>query len=357
MYKPTLMIAAIALSCYAQSKIIEGTHHTISYEGRISKQYTEGSVSFNWPGTQVKTRLMGKKISVEIVGFGDQYDVLINGKLHKKILTSYSGEPENFVLFESENQIDVIVELVKRWENYEHNSRILKFEVDGRTEGVVKSQPHILFIGDSISAGFGSESNKRDCDWQEIVNTSNARVAFPYLSSKSLGASYTQVSYSGLGLIRNWSGNQPHHTIRTYTEKLSAVFNDRTEFEDRFPNLIVIEVGTNDFSTDPQNGEPWDTISDVENAWVNEMVAYTLQIRNRYPAVPIVYMPRPAYPYDLIIPATEKAMTLLKDKEVLQLYSHVFSSTFEGCVWHPTQTEHQAISNDLVQFIKKQALL
>lgn len=50
---------------------------------------------------------------------------------------------------------------------------IHSFDVDGRLEGIGQNQKYILYIGDSISAGFGCESNKRQCTWSEVVETSN----------------------------------------------------------------------------------------------------------------------------------------------------------------------------------------
>ena len=201
--------------------------------------------------------------------------------------------------------------------------------MDGRLEGVWQQQKHILFIGDSISAGFGSESNKRVCTRAEVVATSNARLAFPYVSADILGASFTQVSMSGLGLIRNWNGNQSHHDITHYLDKAGAVFKDNRAFEDTFPNLDSHRSwSTNDFSTDPQPHEPWQTIEEVRQAWVTRMVEFVGTIRARYPKLPIVFMPRPAYPYDFIIPATHEAISQLSALGETGLYKpYIFFST------------------------------
>ncbi|CAH9050160.1 Acetylxylan esterase / glucomannan deacetylase [Pseudoalteromonas holothuriae] len=351
MYKLVLFFCAlISTASFASS--VPATDHAIVYEGRVVKQYEQGQVSINWPGSSFKTKLTGKSLHVTLVGFGNQFDVLVDGKLHKKIITDYSAEPKMFELFSQSKEVSVEIEVVKRSEDTNNFSEIHRFDVDGSIEGIWQSRKHILFIGDSISAGFGSESNKRECTWQEVLQTSNARLAFPYVSSQMLGATYTQVSVSGLGLIRNWSGNQAHHDLTYYFDKAGALFQDSRTFEDRFPNLIVIEVGTNDFSTDPQVHEPWQDIQQVKTAWVKRMVEFVATVRARYPAQPIVFMPRPAYPYDLIIPATNKAIELLSAQGQNELYSHTFNSALSGCTWHPTEQEHQDIAVQLVNFIK-----
>ncbi|WP_440056817.1 GDSL-type esterase/lipase family protein (plasmid) [Pseudoalteromonas sp. T1lg65] len=352
---PLFLMLLVATELSAQQ--LPATDHNIIFEGRVSKNYQQGSVKLNWPGTQMRTKLIGRSIAIDIKGYGDQFDVLVDGKLHKKLKTSYSGESEHFVLFEQEDHKAVNIELVKRWENYQNNTEILQVHIDGRVEGIWQQQPHILFIGDSISAGFGSESNKRQCEWPEVVATSNARLAFPYMTADMLNASYTQVSYSGLGLVRNWSGNQPHHTLRSYYDQFSAVPNSGNEFIDKYPQLIVIEVGTNDFSTDPQPHEPWDNILQVKASWENTMVEFVTTLRNRYPMTPIIFMPRPAYPYDYIIPATETAKSRLEKLGVTELYTHNFYSELNGCVWHPTESEHKSIADNLAGFIRSISIL
>ncbi|TMP27791.1 lipolytic enzyme [Pseudoalteromonas rubra] len=350
-----LLGLSVSLSCLAN--ILPATHHALVYEGRIHKNYQDGSVEFNWPGTAIHTQLVGKSLAVNLVGHGEQFDILVDGKLHKKIATAQTGEAQSFVLFEQSQPKRVHIEVVKRWEHYEARSKLLNFEVDGRLEGTWEVQPHILFIGDSISAGFGSESTKRQCTWQEINDTSNARLAFPYLAAQQLNSSFTQVSYSGLGLIRNWNGNQSHHTLVDYVDKISAVFGDELPYQEKYPELIVLEFGTNDFSTDPQPHEPWQTIEEVKAAWEEAMVEFVHSLRSRYPEVAIVVMPRPAYPYDFIIPATNTALKQLASQGVEHVYANTFVSPLEGCIWHPTAQEHKDIASGLVEFIKQHDLL
>ncbi|NOU50037.1 SGNH/GDSL hydrolase family protein [Pseudoalteromonas sp. JBTF-M23] len=356
MYKAIMLLGAL-FSAISFAGSVPATHHGVIYEGRVVKQYQQGHVSINWPGSNFKTKLNGNSLHVTMIGLGNQFDVMIDGVLHKKIVTDYSGQPQKFELFKALEPKIVEIEVVKRSEDTSNFSEILSFDVEGSLEGIWQQQKHILFIGDSISAGFGSESNKRECTWQEVQQTSNARLAFPYISSQMLESTLTQVSMSGLGLVRNWSGNQPHHTITHYLDKAGALFEDNREFEDRFPNLIVIEVGTNDFSTDPQVHEPWQNIQEVKQAWIKRMVEFVGMIRARYPKQPIVFMPRPAYPYDFIIPATDEAISKLKVKGESDLYSHTFYSALSGCVWHPTEQEQKEIAEQLVNFINSNKIM
>ncbi|OEE66293.1 lipolytic enzyme [Enterovibrio norvegicus FF-33] len=333
------------------------THHAINYEGRITKDYAAGTVQFNWPGTTLKTQFVGSQLTLNLIGNGDHFDVLINGKLSHKILTNRGNTVQSFTLFESEQSENVTVDVVKRTENYETMTKVISLDHDGTLNGIWEDQPHILFIGDSISAGFGSESTKRECTWEEVYTSSNARLAFPYQTGETLDASITQVSFSGLGLIRNWSGNQPHHNLTDYADKAGAIFGRTLAFEDTYPNLIVVEVGTNDFSTDPQPHEPWSDIEDVKEAWTDRMVEFVTDLKSRYNNTSVILMPRPAYPYDDIIPATQEAIERLDNQGQDGVYSHTFVSPLEGCIWHPTVKEHASIAAKLSDFITANNLL
>lgn len=356
MYKIIVLLSAL-FSCNLLALSVPATDHTIVYQGRTVKYLEEGRVSINWPGSNFKTKLIGTRLHMKLVGNGNQFDVLVDGKLHKKFVTDFSGQPQLVMLFASEVPTTVEIEVVKRTEDTVNFSDIVSFDVEGRLEEILQPQKHLLFIGDSISAGFGSESIKRDCSRPEVVATSNARLAFPYVSAAMLQASFTQVSLSGLGLLRNWSGNQPHHDITHYLSRSGALFEDNKTFEERFPNLVVIEVGTNDFSTDPQPHEPWKDIHEVKEAWIARMVEFVGTVRERYPKSPIVFMSRPAHPYDFIIPATAEAMSQLSKKGEGDLYNHTFYSELSGCIWHPTEQEQQDIATKLVSFIKSQKLI
>ncbi|ELP5727459.1 lipolytic enzyme [Vibrio vulnificus] len=350
-----LAVGLFASSALAQ--VVPATHQNLIYEGRHHKDYHSGNVQVNWPGSRLKTGFVGTKLTITMQGYGDHYDLLIDGELKQTLITQASGAIETFLLFQSSSAKAVTVELIKRTENTLHMTKFISFHHDGKLDSTLDKKPHILFIGDSISAGLGAESNKRECTWEETYASSNARLAFPNQTARQLDATMTQISFSGLGLIRNWGGNQTHHDLTSYTDKVSAIHQLTLDYEDIFPNLIVIEVGTNDFSTDPQAHEPWKNIEEVKEAWTKRLVEYVSELKQRYHQVPIVFMSRPAYPYDYIVPATHDAINALNQQAISLVYNHTFSSPFEGCNWHPTAREHYVIATHLAQYIRDQSLL
>ncbi|MCG7499818.1 GDSL-type esterase/lipase family protein [Vibrio sp. Of7-15] len=339
----------------AVAETLEATDHRLNYQGRIIKDWQNQDVQLNWPGSRLSFHFSGSQVDITMNGQGARFDVLVNGQLHQVLNTNYDNTVYPLVNLNAPDTIKV--ELVKRTETYDAMLTIDALNGDGQFEGSWVNQPHILFIGDSISAGFGSESNKRQCTQEEIFNTSNARKAFPSKAAQQLNASYSQVSYSGLGVLRNYNGNQPHHNASYYHDKAGAVFGFKQPFEDKHPNLIVIELGSNDFSTNLNEHEPWPDMTAFKEAWSDAYVTLLDNLRQRYGNVPVITAGNYVWPNNELIPGLEEVQTKLKqqNKEPINIVTTV--SNLEGCLWHPTEAEHTAIADTLVNYINTHQLL
>lgn len=337
------------------AETIEATDHRLNYQGRIIKDWQNQDVQLNWPGSRLSFNFSGSEIDITMNGQGARFDVLINNKLHKVLNTNYDNTAYSLVNLDSPESINV--ELVKRTETYDAMLTIDSLDGDGQFEGNWVNQPHILFVGDSISAGFGSESTKRQCTQEEIFNTSNARKAFPSKTAQQLQASYSQVSYSGLGVLRNYNGNQPHHNASYYHDKAGALFGFTQPFEDKHPNLIVIELGTNDFSTNMQPHDPWPDMATFKQAWSESYVSLLDNLRQRYGDVPVIAIGNYVWPNNELIPGLNEVQTQLKQQNKAPINIVTMSTNLEGCLWHPTESEHTVIAETLASYINTEHLL
>ncbi|MDD1781140.1 GDSL-type esterase/lipase family protein [Enterovibrio sp. ZSDZ35] len=337
------------------------THKHVRYEGRIVRDNDTGVVRCNWPGINFQCRFVGQYLAIELKGCGDGFDVLVDGKLAKKITTSPQGIRETFALIEADTSTAVTIELIKRTENYVSFCTLFAFHHDGEFEPHPKDhQPHILFIGDSMSAGYASESNTIECSTEEVFDTSNARLAFPYQTARRLGASLAQVSYSGMGLIRNWNGTAPHQHIPDFAFKASAIENDDTHYTEKTPNLVVIEIGTNDFNTPLQAQESWQSLTEFTQAWTQRMVAFVEEIVAHYrnpngdhDDVNILL----AVPTQKLEEAADAAIAKLHALGRAKVYRHTFKIQGKGCARHPIESEHASVADHMSQFIRDYDLL
>ncbi|MGL4251142.1 MAG: GDSL-type esterase/lipase family protein [Aeromonas sp.] len=334
---------------------VEATDYRLSFSGRVVKDWTNSDVYFNWPGVALSFRFKGMDASIIMNGRGGRFDVLVNGRVVSIINTDSTLKKYPLVKFDS--QQDVLVELVKRNETYEEMVFFDGLEVNGEVLEHRPSQKHIIFFGDSLSAGLGSESHHQKCSSDETFKTSNARVAFPTMTAKLLNASHSQVSYSGLGVIRNYAGEQRYHNLPYYFNKAGAVLNDSSAYEDRHPGLLVIELGLNDFNTDLKPDEPWANVENFRHSWTDAYVQFIIQLRQRYGDVPIVLVGLALDkddPFELAINAVNEELLRMGERSV---YIKKIDIKFDGCLWHPTEVEHKRISTILASFISDMSLL
>lgn len=198
---------------------------------------------------------------------------------------------------------------------------------------------------------------KRECTWQEIENSSNARIAYPMLTAQQLGATHSQVSYSGLGLLRNWEGNASHHNLTHYFDKAAAIYQGSTEYIDKMPQLIVLQAGNNDFSSDLQPGEPWTNPDQLQKDWQAHYIAQVNQLRQRYGQhTPIIVVSTYIWPHDRLTKAVDAVEAHFASINQ-PVHRFILSASLEGCQWHPTASDHQSIAQALATLIESKHLL
>lgn len=116
----------------------------------------------------------------------------------------------------------------------------------------------VEFIGDSITCGYGVDTDNEFCLFSTC--SENASKAYAYLSAEQLDVDFSLISYSGHGFISGYTPDpsvpkleeliQPYYEITAYSYNSFRGINpqDYTWEYDREPDVIVINIGTNDFS-------------------------------------------------------------------------------------------------------------
>ena len=116
----------------------------------------------------------------------------------------------------------------------------------------------IEFIGDSITCGYGID----DSNLEHAFSTATEDVtkAYAYLTAQALHADYSMVSYSGHGIISGYTETDEPKTSELVppfypligfsrgTYKGNAITNQSWDFSAFCPDLIVLNLGTNDDS-------------------------------------------------------------------------------------------------------------
>ena len=221
--------------------------------GRTDRSAGDGSVRFDWSGTYMETILEGRALKMRVGDTGKSlFDIFVDGRKLGKIMVNSTDTTITVAdkLPRGRHQIAIR----KCTEGETGVTTVRQFILpDGGT--LAAAQPrgrHIEFVGNSLSAGFGTESNNpRDPFTPE---SENCNLAYSTIIPRFFDADYTVIAHSGRGIVRNY-GDSVRVSERAMRHKFMQTLDTDTalrwHFGDYRPDLVVINLGSNDFSTEP----------------------------------------------------------------------------------------------------------
>jgi lysophospholipase L1-like esterase len=210
---------------------------------------------FAWSGAGVVARFSGSQVSVRLAG-GQQYTVLLDGMLQPK-LTPTGGLD---VLASGLPLGEHTVELYRRTEANQGESQLLGFDFGDGAQLAPPPLPErrVELVGDSITAGYGNEGADMNCPF--TPDTENHYLTYGALAARQLGAEASTVAWSGKGVVCNYGDDATSCTDPLppyYDRTLPARADSAWDFNEWQPQAVVVNLGTNDFSTtsDPTQAE------------------------------------------------------------------------------------------------------
>lgn len=323
---------------------------TVHTAGRT--ELAGGVLQYSWPGVYFEGRFRGTGIGVALNDAAADYDVQIDGTTVATLVTP--GTTTHWITGLTNRSHTV--RLVKRGESPWATSEFGGFTA--APGGVVFGRPaakqrEVEFIGDSYTAGYGNMSDTRDCTGDQVNRTTNADLSFGALTAKRLGADYQINAFSGRGMVRNYNGGEPGTSYRTYYDRaLLAVDGDVWRQRDWRPQVVVIGLGFNDFSTAINPGEPW-TPETLTAAFHDAYQAFIDKIRARYgPRTYIVVSATYMYNTTALADLTQQIVSERNasgDNRVRYWYYDGLDNL--GCHYHPSLRDHQVIADSLTAFL------
>lgn len=145
----------------------------------------------------------------------------------------------------------------------------------------------IEFIGDSHTVGYGNISGQQECTTEEVwLTTDTARGPAGTIATR-YDADYQVNAISGRGIVRNYNGHDALTLPQAYPHALLGAEGD---VDDRgwTPELFVISLGTNDFTTALNEGEPWADRAALHADFIETYAAFVTGLREDHPGVPVV---------------------------------------------------------------------
>ena len=140
----------------------------------------------------------------------------------------------------------------------------------------------IEFVGDSHTVGYGNTSTSRDCTEAQVWETTDTSQGIAGRLAKRYGADTRVNAISGRGIVRNYGGFAAPTVPQAYPY---ALFDGTTPADDAnwHPQVIVIALGTNDFSTALKPDERWADRAALHTDYEARYVAFVQGLRRRDP--------------------------------------------------------------------------
>jgi lysophospholipase L1-like esterase len=258
----------------SRGAMISGADEGLRLTGRVDHGDPAGP-RFAWSGTSIEARFTGSSVAIRLRGSSDHFGVLLDGAARPVLVATPAAEryPLAGGLSDGPHQLSIY----KRTEPLVSESQLLGLELApaGRLLPLPPRPARRLeLIGDSITAGFGVLGD-RSCPFSPA--TEDFSLSYGSLMARALGAEVIAVAWSGRGVCRNYADEPGDPMPVLYERTLPARADSRWDFARFLPQVVVINLGTNDFSV----GSP------PEGVFVDAYVALLQRVRSVYGTVHI----------------------------------------------------------------------
>ncbi|HZS53351.1 MAG TPA: polysaccharide deacetylase family protein, partial [Bryobacteraceae bacterium] len=253
----------------------------IQYVGRFDRT-TPTAPGFDWSLSTIRAKFQGTSCSVKLDGNRKFFDVFIDGVKTTTPIISVSSGLETFQVATGLSNTVHSVSICRRTEGANGKNTFQGFVLDSG-KALVSPDPgpirKIAFIGDSYTCGYGDEAPSVEAPAADA--NENACITYAALMARHYNADCMITAWSGKGMVRNYGdANQtsPDPLPTVYPRTCASVASNDYAF-DWQPDVVVIALGINDFSTTPHPSE---------QQFVGGYVSFIQTLRSHYPKAHIL---------------------------------------------------------------------
>jgi lysophospholipase L1-like esterase len=305
---------------------------------------SDGSLSFGWPAVYVEGRFHGTAVSVSLETTDDRLQLLVDGA--EKALLIQPGSTSLTIAGLAPG--DHVVRLEKVTESQTGGSRFVGFYPAEGSTPLPPPPAHarqIEFIGDSYTVGYGNTSRSKTCTTQEVHDTTDSTQGIGPTLARAVGADYRIQAYSGFGVVRNYNGTAPGQSMVLLYPRLKP--DDPTHLETDTaawkPQIIVVNLGTNDFSTPVHAGEAWKDGDALRADYRAKYVAFAQGLMAKQPQAHLILMGSDLF-YDQV---QQIAATLNRNARNPVTTLHFGGLDMDGCHSHPSVKDDRTVAASL----------
>ena len=331
-----------------------------------------------WSASGIEFTTSAKEIVIEMEGEskGREEDaffaVFVNGERMQYKVQGFPGKKE-CVLYPESSEEEVSILLLKLTEEQYGKVWISGIRLDGRVwispasfsdpveengeqeesnvlSGDAKQKPHLLFIGDSITAGYGVDGVNGEsafCTEEEDVTK-----AYAYKTAEKLGAEKTIVCFSGNGVLSRWI---PAEELQPLTEQILPEIFPYEEVKRSIaltkqngecdPDYIVINLGTNDASYTRR-------IPEREEAFAEKYRAFVKRLQEAFPDSPLLLL------YGVMEQTLMERVKEVAEQCKVEFLALPLQAPEDGmgAAEHPSERTQEKMAERLLRFLQKENL-
>ena len=346
----SLWLAAAA--CVLVAPVAQSAPLTIGGRVRVDHPAKDQTVyRYQWPAVYFEARFAGNKVGLRFDDPSNNFNVIIDD--HTVMLLRKPGTKT--VWLDGLGKGEHTIRLEKRSET--------QYAVGGFAGFVLPAGQKFLsapvrarqieFIGDSYTVGYGNTSAFTQCTPDEIFETTDSQQGFGPLTAKHFNADYQVNAFSGLGMVRNYDGHEhpKYHMPMLYPR---AVFDDPAAAVQTgwHPQIVVIGIGGNDFSTPLHDDEPWKTRDALRADYKATFVKFVQDVRARNPQA-FILIDSPDTDRAEYHDAVTEVVDALKAAGETRIAELILPHTDNnGCNGHPNIHDDQKVSTMLTAYIE-----
>lgn len=331
--------------------------------------YADGKIYCALSGTGAEFTFTGTECSVTITGDANSSNpsmadnqarvgIYVNGE--RVIDDMIDNLTETYEVFKSDTEETADIKIVKLSESPMSTFAITDITINGKDVKPAEDKERFIeFIGDSITCGYGVDDE--DMNHHFSTKTEDTTKAYAYKTAEALDADYSMVSFSGYGIISGYSDGEKkvsEQTVPQYYSKLGYSWSQNGsfvpanidwDFSKRQPDVVVINLGTNDDSY--CKGKD-DRCEEFQQTYVE----FLKTIREKNPDATIIctlgIMGQNLYPY-VELAARQYSEETGDEKISWLMFDNQSQDDGIAADWHPTEKTHAKASAKLVEKIKE----
>lgn len=328
--------------------IIDADDPNIQYVGRFNRSNPKKAI-FDWSGVYISAKFEGTSCAIRLSDGNNYYAITIDNNDPLTLKTDTSTIYK--VASELKDTIHTII-IHKRTEAFIGYGEFHGFILDEGKKLVKQdslTNRRIEIIGNSITCGYGVEGENANSPFKP--ETENAALSYAAIIGRTLNADYAMISYSGKGVVRNYGDAN-----KTSADPM-PLFYDRTcyydstttwDFSSWIPQAVIINLGTNDFSTQPYPDKS--VFQDAYTQLINK-------VQSQYPGVSVFCLcgPMIGEPCSDYINEVVNSFQNTSNNKVyfINIENNKLSLSDWGSDWHPNITGQQKMADVILPVIKE----